>query len=219
VPLATIALSSSAVLAALLFARLVVEHETPAASSRQAARPGALPYSSGSLSQLGVVFTTDAGKPFQLSMLRGKVALLATIFTRCPSACPTLVREIRALERALPAEAGERTRIVLISIDPEYDTPERLASYRTEMALESDRWLLLHGSADDVRLLTASLGLSYGAGAGTTLSHSRRVTVLDPEGEIVHQQDGVASDAQRLIDAIERAGRAPPPRSKTGRER
>jgi protein SCO1 len=152
-----------------------------------------------SVYRLESVFVTDAGRSVRLRDLRGHTQLVALIFTRCPRACPTLVKELQALERRLPDEAREATRFALFTIDPEHDTVEELRAYRERMGL-GERWTLLRGGPDAVRELAASIGFGYDG----ELLHSKLVTVLDPGGVVVHQENGLENDQQRLLDALAR---------------
>lgn len=159
-----------------------------------------------SIYALGSRWTTDGGKTMRLVELAGHVQLLAMMFTSCPSVCPTFVREIAALDRALPAELRARTHVVLVSIDPEHDTPDALRRYRERMGLERERFELLRGEAGDVRELAQVIGVAYAKTEGSDIAHTRLVTVLDPSGEVVHQQAGILEDQERLIQGIARAG-------------
>jgi len=163
----------------------------------------------GSLYQLDSVWTTQEGKPLRLAELRGRPRVLSMIFTRCPSACPTLVKEMQALERKLPEDVRERTGFVLVSIDPDHDTPQVLRDYAHKMGISTARWTLVRGSAEDVRELSATLGFSYGKGEGADIAHSKLITVLNSGGEIVHQQMGVVNDPARLVAAVGAAERPP----------
>jgi len=158
-----------------------------------------------SIYALGSVWTSDEGRPVRLSELAGRVQLLAMMFTSCPSVCPTFVREIVSLDRALAPKLRERTHVVLVSIDPERDTPGVLRRYRETMRLENERFTLLRGSASDVRELAQVVGVAYAKTEGSDIAHTRLVTVLDANGEVIHQQTGVSEDRERLIAGIERA--------------
>jgi protein SCO1/2 len=158
-----------------------------------------------SLYVLGSRWTTDAGRVVRLSELAGRVQLLAMMFTSCPSVCPTFVREIVALYRSMPASLRERTHVVLVSIDPERDTPEVLRQYRGRMGLERERYALLRGEAGDVRELAQVIGVAYSKTEGAEIAHTRLMTVLDRTGAVVHQQTGIREDAERLIQGIARA--------------
>ena len=173
----------------------------------RAAEPVVLsgPLSERSLFRLDSSFLTDTKRPFQLAEQRGSFQVLALIFTRCPTVCPTLVREMQALERAMPSAVHDATHFTLVSIDPAHDTPEALAAYRSKLGLSSERWTLLRGEPDTVRELSALLGFSYATGSDVPLAHSKQVTVLNRQGEIIHQQESVGNDPEQIIAAILRA--------------
>ena len=157
-----------------------------------------------SLYALASFWTDDRGRKLRLLDLGGQFQVVALMFTRCPSACPTLVREIQSVERALPKAIRERTRFVLVSIDPDNDTPAVLSDYRRRMQLEGERWTLLTGSAESVRELSAVLGFSFAKDQAEVFSHTRLVTLLDPTGRIIHQQAGMNEDRQRFLNALDR---------------
>jgi len=158
-----------------------------------------------SLYRLDATFQTDSSHAFRLAELRGSFQVLALIFTRCPSVCPTLVREMQALERAMPAEVSDATHFTLVSIDPAHDTPEALHAYRSKLGLSQEHWTLLRGEPDSVRDLSALLGFSYSSGDGMPSAHSKLVTVLNRDGEVIHQQASVGADSDKIIDVIARA--------------
>jgi len=164
----------------------------------------ALPTLNGeSLYQLPSVWTTDAGATFKLEQLRGGTRVLAMMFTHCPSLCPTLVRDLKALDAAMPAKTRAHTQYVLVTIDPAHDDPVALHQFRTRMALDPKRWLLLCGNAHDTQELAAVLGFNYGKGDGRNYTHSNLVTVLDGQGAIVHQQVGLGQDLGRAVAMIQ----------------
>ncbi len=159
-----------------------------------------------SLYQLSSRWVTDQGRSVELFEMAGKYLVLAMIFTSCPSECPTLVKDLQRLERSLPRTLLAQTQFVLVSIDPERDTPGVLRRYAERMDLDPEHWTLLHGRAEDVRELSAVLGVSYGqSGAGLGLVHAKLVTVLNRQGEVLAQQAGVRDDPERIVRAIERA--------------
>jgi protein SCO1 len=158
-----------------------------------------------SIYQLDSSWTQDSGKPLRLSELTGKVQILTLIYTTCPGSCPTTVKALQAFARGAAAELEDRARFLLVTVDPSRDTIEVLRRYRREMHLEKDAWKLVRGSDTDVRKLAALLGFNYEQVESGEFTHSNLVTVLNREGEIVHQQNGVGADTAALEDAIQRA--------------
>jgi protein SCO1 len=161
-----------------------------------------------SLYQLESVWTTDRNATLGLVELRGRYVILSLIFTRCSGTCPLLVKQLQVFSASLPPDIRNRTRFVAITIDPA-DTSEMLLQYRREKRLDERQWILLRGEAGAVRELAAVLGFNYAPSddqsADSQFSHSNLLTVLNPRGEIIHQQQGSGSNLGELISAIRHA--------------
>jgi protein SCO1 len=72
--------------------------------------------------------TDHAGNPTRLSDFRGRTVLLFFGFVNCPDVCPlTLTRLSRVLDDLDPD--ASRVEVLLVTVDPERDTPEALAEY------------------------------------------------------------------------------------------
>jgi protein SCO1 len=155
-----------------------------------------------SLYQLASTWTTDDEKQIRLTDLRGRSQILALIFTTCSGTCPLTVKELQQLESAMPNRIAKRTRFVLVTIDPA-DSTAALREYRRTMKLD-DHWTLLRSAPDAIRELAATLGFNYEK-QGDQFAHTNLVTVLDPRGNIVHQQPGAGGNRQDLIAAVERS--------------
>ncbi len=162
------------------------------------------PFSANSLYQADAAFTDDAGRAFRLGELRGRPVVLTMFFASCGYACPLLLTDMEAIRARLPAEIRERAAFVLVSFDTARDTPAALATFRTQRSLGA-AWTLLHGSGDAVRELAALLGVKYQQEADGGFAHSNLITILNPQGEIVHQRtglkDGLDAAAQALVAA------------------
>lgn len=72
--------------------------------------------------------TDQDGKSLAFSSLRGDPVLVFFGFTHCPSICPTTLARLKSLHAARDG-ALKSARVVLISVDGDRDTPERLKSY------------------------------------------------------------------------------------------
>ncbi len=167
-----------------------------------AALPAAQALAGNSIFHLTGTWQTQGGSPFSLSDLRGKPAIVVMLYTSCTTACPLLINDARRLEQALPEDLRGDMQIVLASIDPQVDTPERLAEFAGKMRLDTDRWTLLHGQSGDVRELAAVLGVQYRRNADGSYTHSNLITVLDAEGRIVHRVEGLSKPMEAEAAAI-----------------
>lgn len=155
-----------------------------------------------SIYQLDSPWTTDDGQPFKLAELRGRPVVLAMFFTSCGYACPRIVDAMTAIERSLPPAARERAVFVLASFDDERDTVAALHAYREQHELAAKRWVLLRGAPGDIRELAAVLGVKYKKDAAGMFSHSNLITILNREGEVVHQRVGLEGGLAEAARAV-----------------
>jgi protein SCO1 len=94
------------------------------------------------------VLTNQAGQPVTLADLRGKVWVADIIFTRCAGPCPRMTRQMESLQAALPRDSG--ARLVTLTTDPEFDTPEVLATYAGRFNASPGRWTFLTGTKTQI---------------------------------------------------------------------
>ena len=81
---------------------------------------------------------------------------------------------------------------------------EALRLYRKKRSLDPAHWTLLRGEPADVAELAARLGMKYRDGARGQFGHSNLITVLNSEGEIVHQQIGLNQNIDETVNQIQR---------------
>ena len=86
-------------------------------------------------------FTRQDGQPFGLQQLQGRPFVANFIFTRCPTVCPLFTQKMAALQRGTDPGLA----LVSFSVDPKYDTPERLAAYARKYGADEARWSFLTG--------------------------------------------------------------------------
>jgi protein SCO1/2 len=140
-------------------------------------------------------WTTQTGEKFSLGELKGSPVVLTMFFASCTYACPILVNDMKKIENEIPKEELLSYKFVLVSIDPERDTPEKLQKFADDKNLDTKRWTLLTGSSDDIMELAALIGFKYKKDKNGDFSHSNLITFLNREGEIQHQQFGLNQDA------------------------
>jgi protein SCO1/2 len=88
------------------------------------------------------------GKPFALrSEMEGEDPVMVNfVFTTCSAICPVMSATFAQVQQRL-APAGERLRLVSISVDPEHDTPARLREYAKSFGARGG-WRFVTGSAE-----------------------------------------------------------------------
>lgn len=147
------------------------------------------------------------GEIVALDSLRGKVQLVAMVYTHCEHACPRILADMERVRDNLSEDILSGTNFTIISIDPERDTPQRLTNFANENNLSEDKWTLLNGDQGDVLEIAALLGVKYKRVSDTDFTHSNMITVLNKEGEVVHQRKKLEDQHSRIIAAIEQAAR------------
>jgi protein SCO1 len=103
--------------------------------------------------------TNQAGSEVSLEDLRSHVWIADIIFTRCAGPCLKMSRQMKELQDAVPATSA--TRLVTLTTDPGYDSPVILAKHAARFGADTNRWMFLTGTKEEVaRFAASSLKLS-----------------------------------------------------------
>jgi hypothetical protein len=93
----------------------------------------------------------SSGRTMQLGDLKGTVWVADFIFTRCAGTCQVMSRKMANLQKSLQ-KAGN-VKLVSITVDPEFDTPDRLTNFAKLYQAKDDRWLFLTGGEKQIQRL------------------------------------------------------------------
>ena len=159
--------------------------------------------------------TDSAGRPFSRRELAGAPALVFFGFTHCPDVCPTTLLTLRqVLGRAALADL----RVLFVSVDPQRDTPQVLATY---VHAFDPRFLGLTAEPATIARLAAGFGVAVSRvelpGGDYTMDHSAVVFLVDRRARIVavftppYAAAALAADVARAAPYLGAAGtpRAP----------
>ena len=138
--------------------------------------------------------TVTLGGPFQLvdtqgrtvdqEMLRGKWSVVFFGFTHCPDICPTTLFELAQVEPMLGTDA-DKVQMVLISVDPERDTPQQMAAYVANPAFPK-RLVGLTGTPAQVAAAAKAYRVFYQKqvqGDDYTVNHAAYSYLMNPKGK------------------------------------
>lgn len=95
--------------------------------------------------------TNQNGRTATLADLRGHVWVADIIFTRCAGPCPRMTKQMKSLQDALPP--ASRTKLVTLTTDPEFDSPEVLGKYAARFGADTNRWTFLTGTKTGIAAL------------------------------------------------------------------
>ncbi len=140
----------------------------------------------------------------------GKKVVMSFVYTNCPDICPMITARLKQVESRL--NAMDDVHFVLLTFDPERDTPEVLARYADTFNLSPSRWTLLTGEEEE--LTQALQRLDIEAVRSFTrhdedgnpyyfIDHTDRVTLIDSQRRVRHTFTGSKVDPEELIDAIQ----------------
>ncbi|MEL7185063.1 MAG: SCO family protein [Pseudomonadota bacterium] len=126
----------------------------------------------------------QAGEAFTPDSLSGQWDVVFFGFTSCPDICPVTLQKLTLARRQMQeAGIGELPRIVLVSVDPEHDTPDIIGKYVNYFG---DGNVGVTGTLEETRKLAKSLYVYFEKVAledgGYTVDHSPAVLVIDPDG-------------------------------------
>ncbi|QSB20325.1 SCO family protein [Pseudomonas sp. 15A4] len=127
--------------------------------------------------------TDQDAQPLSLSQLKGKWTVLFFGYTFCPDICPTTLAQLRQIKSELPGEAVDKLRIVLVSVDPDRDTPQQLKQY---LGYFDKQFVGLRAPVDTLQKLANAVSIPYipadTSKPGYTVDHSGNLALLGPDG-------------------------------------
>lgn len=127
----------------------------------------------------------DQGRPFTPAQLKDQWTLLFFGFTYCPDICPTTMAFMDELLTELEAtEVGDDTRVVLVSVDPARDTPEKLNQY---VKFFNADFTGVTGEFMDIHRFATALNTPFrkvpGEDDNYLIDHSANVVLINPMGD------------------------------------
>jgi len=120
--------------------------------------------------------------------LRGREVVLSFIYTRChdPRECPLISAKFGRLQAAL---RNDRTHLVEITLDPQYDRPAVLRKYAALFGADAARWSIGTGAPDAVLDFAARFGVQPLEDARGSFIHNERMILIDAAGVIRYASD------------------------------
>ena len=136
-------------------------------------------------------FVNQDGKGIHLAQFRGKPLLLTFIYTRCPlpDFCLLMSNNFSEILKQLHQQPDtfDKTQLLSISIDPEYDKPAVLKQYGRRYAGNIDpdfqHWQFATGSPQQIRQAADYFGLSFDNQSGQIV-HSLSTVLIGADGKI-----------------------------------
>jgi protein SCO1 len=153
--------------------------------------------------------TNQNGERIALDTFRGRPFVLTFVFTRCPlpNFCPRMSNNFEELQTAIKtgSSALATTRLLSITLDPAFDTPEVLKSYAGYHHADRQNWTFATGDEKEIEELTRAFSV-YRQTEGGTISHGLATALVDKDGKIEKIWRGNMWKPDEVIEEIKRHG-------------
>jgi protein SCO1 len=123
--------------------------------------------------------TDQSGADFKSESLQGHVWVANFMFTNCPGPCPRMSSQMHDVQTAL---AGQDVKLVSMTVDPDRDTPEKLAQYAAFYSATPGVWYFLTGPRETLNHLGQDV-FKLNAVDGS-FDHSTRFALVDRKSQI-----------------------------------
>jgi protein SCO1/2 len=127
--------------------------------------------------------TNQDGQPVAVNELKGKWTMLFFGYTFCPDICPTTLAQLRQIKSELPKDVVDKLQVVLISIDPNRDTPQQLKQY---LGYFDKQFVGLTAPVDSIQKLANAVSIPFipadTSKPNYTVDHSGNLALLGPDG-------------------------------------
>ncbi|MDF2190899.1 SCO family protein [Paraflavitalea sp. CAU 1676] len=149
-------------------------------------------------------FTNQLGNRVVMDSLRGRVIIADFFFTRCPSICPYLTRNMKSLQESLKMKDITKridttyVQFLSFSVDPERDSVPVLKQYADRYGVNHDVWSMLTGPKKkiyDYALNEIRLPAQDGGQVDSLFIHTEKFVLIDKQGIIRGYYNGLDSVA------------------------
>ncbi len=148
------------------------------------------------------------GDTVSLDDINGSIIIADYFFTRCPSICPTLTKNMKSLQDAMKMKDSRRridssyVRFLSFSVDPERDSPDVLKKYADKYAVNHDTWWFLTGDKKkiyDFAFNELKLGLQDGKGIDSNFIHTQKFVLIDKNRNVRGYYNGLDSSSMSKL--------------------
>ena len=150
--------------------------------------------------------TDQDGHNINLRSFRGHPFVLTFIFTRCPipNFCPLMSKNFAALQVAFEAGSAQlaQTRLLTISFDPEFDSPQILKAHAEHEGADPRIWAFATGDKSEIEDLTHEFSV-YVQAEGGTISHGLATALVDRNGKIIKIWRGNSWTPAEVVREVE----------------
>ena len=134
-------------------------------------------------------FKDENNKDVQLSSYLGQKAVITMSYSSCKKTCPMMtMATLKKIEAELQSKK-QTAEFVILTFDPEQDTPEVLAAFKKKQGIGSAHWHFLTGREQDLRSVSKFLGLQNYYTMDDHILHDFKISLYSETGEKIRVMD------------------------------
>ena len=142
-------------------------------------------------------FKTHNGESFTIEDLKDKITVLDFMFTSCAGPCPIMASNMSDLYRQYRSIPD--VQFVSVTVDPDTDTEDVLASYAVANGVNDDRWKFIRSDIESIKELSRDGFMLFSD--DFPAGHSVKFVLIDHKGQIRHYYDGTDKASIAVLQA------------------
>lgn len=153
----------------------------------------------------------DSSKVKFPELTKGKITLMAMVYTHCPDICPMTTHNMQLIESKLSKDELEKVRFVVITFDPDRDTPDVLRKFAEIRDIDFSRWSFLSGNKQntkevmlkfDIKAVPADSSYDADGNLSYYIVHTDRLSLIDQNGLLRKKYVGSIVDVNEVVNDI-----------------
>ena len=145
------------------------------------------------------------------AIIKDKITVFAMVYTHCPDICPMTTHNMFLVEEKLPDNIKGQVKFVVISFDPNRDSPAVLKKFAEIRELNFNNWTLLSGSEKNTNEVMLKFGIkaipadsSYDENGELSYNviHTDRISLIDQEGRLRSNYKGSTANIETILEDI-----------------
>jgi len=143
--------------------------------------------------------TDQRNQVFKFGSLRGKIVLVEFAYTTCPDVCPMMTAAMRSVQDELTPSERKLVHLIMVTTDPEIDSPAVLASYAKRYRVDLSNWSFLTGDEPSLAKVWKNFGVGVKKIARGLVDHTPLTAIIDQNGVMRFGYYGTAPDSKMVL--------------------
>lgn len=144
-------------------------------------------------------------------IIKDKITLFAMVYTHCPDICPMTTHNMYLIQNNLPDDLKDKVEFVVVSFDPERDSPSVLKKFAEIRDLSFDHWTFLSGDKQntkevmlkfDIKAIPTDSSYDKNGELSYNMIHTDRISLIDQKGRLRSIYKGSTANLEMILEDI-----------------